>query len=177
MGENILRRAPANSPPQQAERSTAEIAVQRRSEPVRDPADDELEPELEFVAGLPKFRPDATPIPWDGKSSPRLAHTLRRSLASDAVPGLALADVATRPIMMLPELPPVEAPRNLPPIEVLQPLSPLVQAPRTLPPVFVGPPKRPPAPRTTRDRLALPAMLVVLALGAVAFFLLYTGTR
>jgi hypothetical protein len=61
-------------------------------------------------------------------------------------------------------------------------MPPLIEVPSSMPPPIephwsmpsrVGaPPKFPPAPRTMGDRLALPAMLFVLALGVGAFLLL-----
>jgi hypothetical protein len=163
MGGDLLGFGPPDGLPQSTERSTAEIAAQRCNDLLRDPASDELQPELEFVEGVPERRPDSTPIPWSRASSPRLAHTLPRGRPSNGGPALAQSDVVTRPVLMLSALPLIEAPSNMP--------SP-VEAPRNMPPLVAGPPKWPPAPRTVGDRLALPVMLLVLALGVGALFLL-----
>lgn len=157
MGEDILRYEPADGPPQETERSTAEITAQQLHELIRSPAHDELEPELELVAGVPEHRPEATPIHLAHGSSLRFAHTMRRFPPSDAVPVLAQADVETRPVAMPLELPPVDVPQNEPQDE---------------PALVGGPPRRPFAPRTGRDRLVLPIAGILLALGAVAFLLL-----
>lgn len=176
MGKNILRCEPANCPPQKIERSTAEITAQQHHRLIRQPARDEFEPELEFVAGTPVHLPKAPPVRLAQGSSMRFAHTMRRRpRRSDAAPARALADVVTRQVAMVPVLPPVEAP-EVSPLEAPEP--PPVGAPElpplealALPPRVAGTPKRPLAPRTGRERFALPVALV-LVLGAAAVFLL-----
>lgn len=162
MGENILRCEPVNGPPQEPERSTARITAQALHELIREPALDELEPELVFVDGLDglgalEHHPDATPIHMAHGSSVRFAHTMRRVPTPDAVPVLALADADTRPVAMMHAMM-----HGLLPLEV----PPMDQS------LVASPPKRPLAPRSGRDRLIVPGALLVAVLGVVVFLLM-----
>jgi hypothetical protein len=157
MGETTLGREATDSPPQSTERSTAEITAQRLYELIRHPAHDELAPEVELIAELPEYAPEATPVPWPGGSSPRLAHTLRRVPQSSAVPTPSPSEIDTRPVAM--------------PIAMI--FAPLADAPEDERPQVARPPKRPFAPRTGRERLVLPlALALIFILGAAAFWLL-----
>ena len=90
-----------------------------------------------------------------------------------SVPPLVAVLQNVPPPAEAPSVPPlVEALQNLPPVESPSDLPPPIEAHWSMPSRVGAPPKWPPAPRTLGDRLALPAMLFVLALGAGAFLLL-----
>jgi hypothetical protein len=164
MGANLVGCEPADRPPQLTERTTTEIAAPQLEELISDPARPELEPELELMHGVPAPFPEATPTSWPSSSSPRLAHTLRRMPTPSIAPAVAFPEPAPRPIAM-PELPPIDVPRN-------DPAEPMRSAPAGRQawdrPLVIGPPKRPPAPRTLWDRLVLPVTLLLFALSSAA---------
>jgi len=200
MGEHIIRRGQPTKPPQPRERrSTAEIPQHQLHGLIHDPTHDDLEAELELVDGLPAVLPDATPVSLQSASSQRLAHTMRRGATTPAqavpvAPPVAPSEptevlavpppsarAAARAARMM-QAPPSPAPLGkneaLPSLFVHDPEPRLLTEIRMLPveaPATVASTAEAAAiPRLRiagRARLLLPVGMLVLALGAAAFWL------
>jgi hypothetical protein len=181
-------------------RSTAEIPQQQLHGLIHDPTHDDLEAELELVDRLPNVLPDSTPVSLQSASQ-RLAHTMRRggyaktpAHAVPVAPPVSLtehtevlavppprAKVAARAARMM-QAPPSAAPllddEALPSLFLVDPEPRLLTEIRTLPveaPATEAPAAdAAPIPRLLsagRARLILPLGMLVLALGAAAFWL------